>query len=287
MKAMRLPWTLFFAYSCAPPAALPPSALPEANPPAATPEPARPPATEAAPTASSAQQLDPRARADAIVAAPDRSAEDRALDEGRSPAKLLTFFGIGPGMRVAEISAGGGYTAELLARAVGQTGTVYGQNAKFVLERFAEKPWSARLAKPVMAPVVRVDREFSDPLPPEAKQLDVVLIVLFYHDTVWQKADRDAMNRRIFVALKPGGIYGVVDHSAAVGAGQSATESLHRIEESVVKQEIERAGFVLDAQADFLRNAEDARDWNASPRVAAERRGHSDRFVLRFKKPGN
>ena len=87
--------------------------------------------------------------AEKVVAAPDRSDADRALDAGRFPAEMLAFFGIRPGMRVAELGAGGGYTTELLARAVGPTGRVYGQNSKFVLERFAEKPWSERLAKPV------------------------------------------------------------------------------------------------------------------------------------------
>jgi predicted methyltransferase len=221
----------------------------------------------------------------AVVAAPDRSDADRALDAGRHPAEMLAFFGIRPGMRVAELGAGGGYTSELLARMVGPKGRVYGQNPKFVLERFAEKPWSERLAKPVNAPIVRVDREFDDPLPPDAKNLDAVLIVLFYHDTVWLGADRARMNAAVFAALKSGGIYGVIDHSALAGTGTSVAKTLHRIEESVVVSEIEKAGFKLDATADFMRNPADARDWNDSPSAAAERRGTSDRFVLKFKKP--
>src|SRR5712675_1251267 len=89
-------------------------------------------------TASAAKVAVPKA-IQAIVDAPDRSDADRALDGGRHPAEMLAFFGIAPGMKVAELGAGGGYTAELLARAVGPTGVVYGQNNKFVLERFAEK----------------------------------------------------------------------------------------------------------------------------------------------------
>jgi hypothetical protein len=119
------------------------------------------------------------AAAKAIVDAADRSAADKALDGGRHPAETLAFFDVRPGMKVAELGAGGGYTAELLARAVGSSGTVYGQNSKFILEKFAEKPWTERLTKPVMKNVVRVDREFDDPLPPEAKDLDVVFVVLF------------------------------------------------------------------------------------------------------------
>jgi predicted methyltransferase len=154
-----------------------------------------------------------------------------------------------------------------------------------VLERFAEKPWSERLAKPVNAQVARVDREFDDPLPPEAKDLDAVLIVLFYHDTVWLGADRARMNAGVFSVLKHGGIYGVIDHSARAGAGTGETQTLHRIEESAVVAEIEKAGFKLDGSADFLRNPSDARDWNDSPSAAGERRGTSDRFVLKFRKP--
>ncbi len=214
-----------------------------------------------------------------------RSAEDRALDAGREPAKTLAFFEIAPGQRVAELAAGGGYTAELLARIVGQKGEVYAQNSPFILRRFAAAPWSARLQKPEMANVARLDRDFDDPLPPNVTGLDAVLLVLFYHDTVWFEIDRDRMNRAVYAALAPGGVYGIVDHAAAPGAGVSVAESLHRIEESTVVAEVTRAGFELDARGTFLQNPEDSRDWNASPRSAGERRGTSDRFALRFRKP--
>ena len=218
------------------------------------------------------------------VAAPDRSADDRALDAQRKPAELLRFFGIAPGQRVAELGAGGGYTAELLARIVGPSGKVYGQNSKFILERFAEAPWSARLQKPIMQNVVRLDTEFDAPFPPEVRDLDGVLLIMFYHDTVWLKVDRKRMNQAIHAALKPGGVYGVVDHNAAKGAGVSAAETLHRIEPNVVIEEVTQAGFELQETANFLENSADTRDWNASPRSAGERRGQSDRFVLRFVK---
>jgi predicted methyltransferase len=223
--------------------------------------------------------------AESIVGSADRSAEDRVLDAGRMPAKLLEFLGVRPGAKVAELGAGGGYTTELLARAVGPDGVVYAQNSKFILERFAEQPWSARLAKPVMKNVVRVDREFDDPLPPEAKGLGLVVMVLFYHDTVWMKVDRARMNRAIFSALAPGGVYALVDHSARPGSGNSDAETLHRIDEQLLRAEVESAGFRLARSGDFLRNPTDTRDWNASPRKAGERRGTSDRFVLAFVKP--
>lgn len=221
----------------------------------------------------------------AAVAAPDRSADDRALDEGRQPAAMLAFFGIAPGMKVAELGAGGGYTAELLARTVGPTGKVYAQNSQLLLDRFAQKPWTERLQKPLMANVVRLDRPFDDPFPPEVKDLDAVLIVLFYHDTYWQKVDRAKMNAAVMRALKPGGVFGIVDHSAAAGHGESDVESLHRIEESTLRADVEQAGFVLAGSADFLRRPDDTRDWSASPRTAGEKRGTSDRFVLKFVKP--
>src|SRR5690606_28386021 len=113
---------------------------------------------------------------------------------------------------------------------------------------------------------------FDAPLPETVRDLDFVALILFYHDTVWQKTDRDAMNRSIFASLRRGGVYGVVDHSAREGSGTNDCETLHRIEESVVRAEIERAGFVLQESADFLRNPDDPRDWSASPRTAGEQR---------------
>jgi predicted methyltransferase len=242
------------------------------------------PSASAAPAPVSSPPADLRAAAQTVVAAADRTDADRALDAGRKPAELLAFFGVAPGMKVADLAAGRGYTTELLARMVGDSGTVYGQNSKFILG-FAEKEWSERLAKPVMKHVVRVDTELDEPLPPNVKDLDLVTFVLFYHDTVWMKTDRERMNHNIYDALKPGGIYAIVDHSAKAGSGLNDVQTLHRIEEPVLKAEVEKAGFVLESSSDFLREPNDTLDWSASPRVAGEKRGHSDRFALRFKKP--
>jgi predicted methyltransferase len=112
-----------------------------------------------------------------------------------------------------------------------------------------------------------------------------VLSVLIYHDTVWLGVDREKMNRAIFAALKPGGVYGVVDHSGPAGSGLSDVKTVHRIEESTVRSEVEHAGFQFVRSAEFLKNPADKRDWNDSPREAGERRGTSDRFVLEFRKP--
>jgi predicted methyltransferase len=263
-----------------------PAAAPSSN---ATPTSAAAPAPATAATsnatATPAAKVEASPAIKAAVEGADRSPADKALDAGRHPEETLAFFGIAPGMKVADIAAGGGYTTELLARTVGANGTVYGQNSKWMLEKFAQKPWSERLAKPVMKNVKRADRDFDDPLPPDAKDLDAVINVLFYHDTFWMKVDRDKMNKAIFAALKPGGVYGIVDHSGRTGSGSSEVQSLHRIEEKVVIDEVTKAGFKLAAEADFLRNPDDKRDWNDAPGAAGERRGKSDRFVLKFVKP--
>ncbi|MCH9683864.1 MAG: methyltransferase domain-containing protein [Deltaproteobacteria bacterium] len=243
-------------------------------------EPTEPPPIEPETSASPLTS----AQLDAIVAAPDRDPDDHENDARRQPAQLLAFLELAPGMRVADIGAGFGYTTELLARAVGPSGEVYGQNPSFVLERFAESGWSARLAKPIMANTTRLDREFADPFPPDLTDLDVVVNVMFYHDFEWQGVDRAAHNAAVFRALRPGGIYVLVDHSAAEGAGASGSKTLHRIEETLVIDELAAAGFVLIDTTDFLRNGADTRDWNALP-WRSGRDELSDRFVLKFQRP--
>ncbi|MBK6698280.1 MAG: class I SAM-dependent methyltransferase [Myxococcales bacterium] len=244
-------------------------------------------ATPAAPASTAAGANAPPASAgmQPLVDSADRSPQDRALDAGRKPAELLALLGVKPGMRVADLAAGGGYTTELLARAVGEKGVVFGQNNPWAVERFAKKPWEERVAKPVNKNVVTVVRDFDEPLPPEAKDLDAVVFVLFYHDTVWLKVDRAKMNANIFRALKPGGAYVVVDHSGRPGTGTTESNTLHRIEEKVVRSEVEQAGFKLAVEGAFLREPSDSRDWNASPMSAGDKRGKSDRFVLKFVKP--
>lgn len=239
-----------------------------------------------APTASaSAERMAVPVPISSAVNAADRTQADRDLDAGRHPAELLAYFQVAPGQKVAELFSGGGYTAELLARVVGPDGKVYGVNSPPMLERFAEKPWAERLQKPILSNVVRLDRAFDDPFPADVKDLDRVFSILVYHDFVWMGIDRNAMNAAIYQALKPGGIYAVVDHSGKTGSGTQDVQTYHRIDQQVVKAEVEKAGFLYRGEADFLRNPEDTRDWNSSPRAAGERRGTSDRFVMLFVKP--
>jgi predicted methyltransferase len=237
-------------------------------------------APAASPPAAVARTVD----SSAILAAADRSADDRALDEGRRPMELFAFAGVKPGMRVAEIGAWKGYTAELLARAVAPDGTVYAQDP-LDFDKETREVWSQRATRPSFARIVRVARPFDDPFPPGTPPLDIVFCVLFYHDTVWLGVDRGRMNAALFHALRPGGALVIVDHSARNGEGTSVVRSLHRIEESVVIDELTRAGFVLDGEGNFLRHPGDARDWNASDEAPADRRGTSDRFALRFRRP--
>jgi len=221
------------------------------------------------------------------IADDDRTDKDRALDAGRRPGEVLAFFKVAPGQKIGELFSGGGYTTELLARVVGDNGKVWAQNTKDVLDRFARKPLTERLARLTLKNVVMVEQPAEAPFPADAKDLDAVICVLNYHDFVWQKVDRAKLNAAVFAALKPGGIYGLVDHSAAAGSGVRDVEKLHRIDEDIVKQEIGAAGFKLDGESDTLRNPADPRDWNSSPKAAEEahKRGTSDRFVLRFVKP--
>lgn len=218
----------------------------------------------------------------AAVNAPDRSADDKALDAGRKPEQMLAFFGIKPGMQVADIWAGGGWTTELLSRVVGPSGKVYSQNIpKFPAKyQMIADQWHARV--PRLANVVEVAKPFdaSDLLPVAPNSLDAVLINMNYHDMVGFKVDRDKVNQQIFTALKPGGVYGIVDHSAQAGSGARDTATLHRIDEKFLISEVEKSGFKLKASSSALRHPEDDRTW-----LVFKKRGQTDRFMLKFVKP--
>ena len=217
---------------------------------------------------------------EAIVASEDRSEGDRKADQRRQPAKLLAFTGVRGGMKVLDMEANAGYSTELLARAVGPTGAVYAQDTAAIIERFVKDKFDIRAQKPVMKNVVHVIRDFGDPIPPEVSGFDLITFFFAYHDVTYMEVDRATMNRKMFEALKPGGLLIIADHSARPGDGTSVGKTLHRIEESTVRQEIEAAGFKFVAAADFLRNPEDPRDTAVfRPAIPV------DEFVLKYQKP--
>ena len=215
----------------------------------------------------------------AIVAAPDRSDADRQTDARRDPLKLLAFSGVRPGMKVLDMGAGGGYSSELLARAVAPSGTVYAQNSAALGER-AKARFEARLKTPADKNIVALVRPFDDPVPAEVHDLDLVTFLFFYHDTTYMAVDRAAMNRALYAALKPGGLLVIADHSARKGDGTAVGTTLHRIEEDVLRAEIAAAGFKLVEEGNFWRHPEDKRDFSVQPPGKPV-----DEFVLKFQKP--
>jgi predicted methyltransferase len=215
----------------------------------------------------------------AIIAAPDRSEADRQTDQRRDPVKLLAFTGARSGMKVLDMGAGAGYSTELLARVVGPTGVVYAQNSAEIFERVKDR-FNARAQSPAMKNVVPLIRSFDDPVPADVHDVDLITFLFFYHDTTYLNVDRAEMDRKLFAALKPGGALVIADHSARAGDGASVGKTLHRIEESVLRKEVEAAGFKLVAEGDFLRHPEDPRDAPVfRPAIPV------DEFVLKFEKP--
>jgi len=241
-----------------------------------------------------------------ILASPDRRAADRTNDIRRKPEQMLAFIGLRPGMVALDLSAGGGYTTELIARAVGPAGRVYGQSRPRDPNRPAPAPAASegaaapaaavapagppnsalslaeRAKNPAAGNIVPVVRVFEDPVPPEVASngLDLVTLMFNYHDLGWIGVDRAQMNRAVFVALKPGGMYVIADHAGRPGTGISESGTLHRIEEAFLRKEVEAAGFRFAGEGNFLRNPGDPRDRNTPDPVQPK-----DEFVLKFVKP--
>lgn len=222
------------------------------------------------------------------VAAADRPDRDKARDADRKPGQVLAFYGLKPGMTVVELMAGDGYYVEILSHAVGEKGKVIAHNSPYVMNRYARKPLEQRLADDRLPNVEVVESEV-DALPFKENSLDLVILNRFYHDLYWQshpdgsKIDNIEMNRQVLKALKPGGVYAIVDHHAEKGSGARDVKTLHRVDAEMVKKEILEAGFVLDAETDVLANPEDTHDWGVFSDQSA-RRDKTDRFVWRFRK---
>jgi predicted methyltransferase len=248
-----------------------------------TSEPSGPAAgTETEPAEAVESDVVPWVHLEVAVAQSGRPERDRARDAARKPVDVLRFCGIEPGMVVAELMAGAGYYTQILSSAVGPEGTVYGHNSPFVLKRFAEEPWSARLAHLPLDNVVRIDAPPEEIEVPEP--VDAALLIRFYHDFYWQDVDRAAFNARVREMLKPGGVFCVVDHHAEEGSRDRDVETLHRVDAAMVRAEIEAAGFVRDGESDILRRPDDDRTWNIFD-FDGERRDLTDRFVYRFRNP--
>jgi predicted methyltransferase len=212
-----------------------------------------------------------------------RPAEDTARDAARKPAEMLVFAGIKPGMHVMDLIPGGGYFTRLFAKAVGPKGFVYAYDPT-ELEYFYKGKPAPVLAVAAQYPNVSVIRAPIDKLvAPEP--LDVVWTSQNYHDmhdSFMGPADLAVVNKAVFEALRPGGIYIVLDHSAPKGSGLADTEKLHRIDEAVVKKEVQAAGFKLIGESNVLRNLKDPRTALVfDPSI----RGHTDQFILKFLKP--
>ncbi|MGB8077347.1 MAG: class I SAM-dependent methyltransferase [Gallionella sp.] len=208
------------------------------------------------------------------VASPIRTADDRDADAKRKPLEFLQFTDVLPGMKVLDVAAGGGYTTQLLALAVGSKGTVWAQNTK------PRQALEQRLAVHPQPNIVPVIQSFEDPVPGDAPKLDLVTIIMNYHDIAYMPVDRAKMDKRLFDALKPGGHLVVLDHSAKAGSGVSAAKSLHRIDEKVVKDEFLQAGFRLEASGDAWKNPADPRE-----QAFFDMNIQTDKFALRFVKP--
>jgi predicted methyltransferase len=219
----------------------------------------------------------------AALADKARPAADTARDAARKPGELLAFAEVKPGQKVADFMMGGGYFTRVLSPAVGPGGKVYGyQSAEFIKFRAAYGTEQSTVVAdyknvvPLTAPIA------SAGLP---DGLDMVLTVQNYHDLhlkAFPADTADTANKEIFKALKPGGLYVVVDHAAAAGAPLTVADTQHRIDEAIVKQEVEAAGFKLVAEDKMLANPADPHDKLVfDPSI----RGKTDQFVLKFRKP--
>jgi len=225
-----------------------------------------------------------------IAAAVDdaaRPAEDKARDASRKPAELLAFAGVKPGSHVVELVPAGGYFTRILSKAVGKRGKLYAIVP-------APRPDAPAGAPDRSAPVRALAADAANygnisVLVQPVKQLELpakavlVWTSLNYHDIHnMPEIDLLAFNKSIFNALKPGGVYIVIDHAAAADAAADVTSKLHRINPETVKQEVTAAGFVLEAQGDALHNADDP---HTAAVFDASIRGKTDQFVFRFRKP--
>ena len=218
----------------------------------------------------------------AAVADPARPAADVQRDAQRKPAEVLAFSGVKPGAVVVELLPGGGYFTRLLSKTVGPDGRVYAVITPSQANGAKPPAVNAVAADPAYANVKVLAADLATLKPPEAA--DLVWTSLNYHDLHLARMNLDvaAANRAVSAALKPGGIYLVIDHAAAPGTGLDVPDKLHRIDPSIVRREVEAAGFTLEAESAALKNPADD---HAVSAVDASIRGRTDQFVYKFRKP--
>lgn len=209
------------------------------------------------------------------IADPSRTGADRTADAQRKPLDFLQFAQVRPGMRVLDVSAGDGYTTQLLALVVGDTGTVWAQTPKM------RPGFSERLRDHPQGNIIPALQPFDDPVPRNAAPLDLVTLIFNYHDIANLPVDRVQMDKRLFDALKPGGHMVILDHAARAGTGANDTWKLHRIDEALVVSEMNLAGFTLEETSDAFRNPADPRTQRIFGMTIPV-----DNFALRFVKPG-
>ncbi len=220
------------------------------------------------------------------IAAPERIEKDRERDARDRPAEVMTFAGIRPGMAIADVFGGGGYWAELLARAVGPDGKVTLVNNVPYLE-FAREDLKTRFADDRLPGIARRTIETCD-MKLGQGSFDLILIVMSYHDLYyvdeaggWPAIDSGLFLDQLHAALKPGGSLLIVDHAAAAGTGNSVAGEIHRIEEAFAKRDIESHGFTLEKTWDGYRNpADDLSKLVFDPAV----RGKTDRFTHLYRR---
>jgi len=210
----------------------------------------------------------------ALAARPEA---DTNRDAARKPTEMLAFAGVKPGMKVADLLPGGGYFTRLFSAAVGPTGKVYAWMPTQFPERFAAA-LEPVLKDPDYGNVVVLRQDAAAFAPPES--LDVVWTAQNYHDLHNNGGDPGPLNAAIFKALKPGGVYIVLDHAGNPGTGFSESATLHRIDPAVVKAEVTKAGFKFDGESPALRRTDDPRTGKVF-----ELHDKTDQFAYRFKKP--
>jgi predicted methyltransferase len=221
-----------------------------------------------------------------VAATAARSEANVKLDPLRKPAELLNWLGLQKGSRVADMFGGNLYWAEIFAPAIGPKGRVtIWQPQQFYNQKTYDRLTAFAAKQPNV--FMRVSPFEAPNLP--ANTYDFMLINLDYHDVYWESADRkiprmdpDAWLKTIYASLKPGATLGVVDHIASPGDTRATVEKLHRIDPKVVKADFRRAGFVLVAESQMLRNPADDHSLNVFDEKI---RGRTDRFAFKFRKP--